>query len=533
MGNENNSSNAQNERINENDTKHATHISESVSDKLYNSIVRIEKEDDIGTGFFLKVNIKEKIKYFLFTCCHVLNQADIDSKKTISLFYGKKAEEKEILIKLDDTERFIICFPGEKDVTVIEILEKDGIPQNKYLMPDLNYKYGYEIYKDRKFILAGYPSDEIYQKERHIASGEIKDIIGFEFKHTLDTRSGSSGSPICLVNNIQVIGIHKAGEKRKPFNYGTFIGIIIDELERNYKEVMIEENNIEDNIEDYIEDNIEDNHNNYIMLLKDFSQKDNLAYQKKLLYFLKNQNKDNYLKALYELQTFDYRPYVEIKEKDIPKFLQNLKIYENVNQDYQKIIRNYKEVSGIWKFMHYILRGKNKLLFQKFIYFLAGFIKSLNIIEANIVNYNCELYYGTHINYDDLMGFKNNINEVICFKSFFSSSSDRWMAEKFCQVLKENKIGTLIIIKYEYNENCLPDCYDISDLSCYPDEKERLFKAFSFFKIIEVQIYEYNKKAEIVLNYIGKERDFEAKLEKYNNSNNIRYNNNRNMIEII
>ena len=129
------------------------------------------------------------------------------------------------------------------------------------------------------------------------------------------------------------------------------------------------------------------------------------------------------------------------------------------------------------------------------------------------------------------MDFKNNINEIICFKSFISSTDDRKLAKSFCRLNKN--FSTLIIIKYEYNENCLPDCYDISDLSCYPDEKERLFKAFSFFKIIEVQIYEYNKKAEIVLNYIGKERDFEAKLEKYNNSNNIRYNNNRNMIEII
>ena len=51
-----NTRNFSNETINEIDTKHATHISESASDTLYNSIVRIEKEDKIGTGFFFENN---------------------------------------------------------------------------------------------------------------------------------------------------------------------------------------------------------------------------------------------------------------------------------------------------------------------------------------------------------------------------------------------------------------------------------------------------------------------------------------------
>ena len=74
MGNENNQPSKSKNIIKESDTKHATHISESASDKLYNSIVRIEKGNELGTGFFMKVNIKNKIKYFLFTCYHVISQ---------------------------------------------------------------------------------------------------------------------------------------------------------------------------------------------------------------------------------------------------------------------------------------------------------------------------------------------------------------------------------------------------------------------------------------------------------------------------
>ena len=63
---------------------------------------------------------------------------------------------------------------------------------------------------------------------------KIKRVFNnFEFEHTLDTRKGSSGSPICLINNRCVIGIHKAGDKNTFINQGTFLGEIIDSLEND------------------------------------------------------------------------------------------------------------------------------------------------------------------------------------------------------------------------------------------------------------------------------------------------------------
>ena len=53
-------------------------------------------------------------------------------------------------------------------------------------MADLNYKYGYNTYRNRKLFLAGYPDDPMYQNERHISSGEIKSIKGFEFEHSIE-----------------------------------------------------------------------------------------------------------------------------------------------------------------------------------------------------------------------------------------------------------------------------------------------------------------------------------------------------------
>ena len=57
-----------------------------------------------------------------------------------------------------------------------------------------------------------------------------------EFEHSLDAIGGNSGSPICLANNLFVVGIHKQGDGKRPINYGTFLGYILDILEKEEKE---------------------------------------------------------------------------------------------------------------------------------------------------------------------------------------------------------------------------------------------------------------------------------------------------------
>ena len=141
----------------------------------------------------------------------------MDSKKSKLIYFGKINNESKIAFKLDESERFIKCFEKPIDTTIIEIIDKDEIPEDKYLLPDLNYKNenGYKNYIDKEFYLAGYPiKNNNYLVERHICSGEIKKIENdFEFKHSLDTEHGSSGFQICLIDNQNVIGIHKNGCK--------------------------------------------------------------------------------------------------------------------------------------------------------------------------------------------------------------------------------------------------------------------------------------------------------------------------------
>ena len=236
-------SESKNSRVNEADTKHASLIPESASDALYNSIVKIVMGNNLqGTGFFMKINIKGKQVNCLFTCNHVINEKNIEAEETFDIFYGKINQEINKKIKLNKKVRMIKTFEPPKDITLVEIIESDLIPDNKYLFPDYNYKNGFEYYKGKNFYMAGYPKSIEKNDERCICSGRINEINGFDFEHTLDSRSSSSGSPICLIDNKCVVGIHKQGDRYRPVNYGTFLGIILDNLQNNEAKNIIEEN---------------------------------------------------------------------------------------------------------------------------------------------------------------------------------------------------------------------------------------------------------------------------------------------------
>ena len=196
----------------ENDITGIPPVPEPISDALYNSIARIEFEKKHSTGFFMKLDIKEKRHNFFITCNHSITQENVDSKIDIKIYYGKANKEKNISIKLDKNERNIKCFE-KLDATLIEILEADKIDENKYLNPDLNYKNGYDQYKDSKIYSAGYPNEENFSGKRHTSAGKIEKIKDFEIYHNCCTKPGSSGSPLIDFKN-HVIGLHK-GYSRK------------------------------------------------------------------------------------------------------------------------------------------------------------------------------------------------------------------------------------------------------------------------------------------------------------------------------
>ncbi len=193
------------------------------------SICKIILSNGKGSGFLIKLYRGNDEFYCLMTNEHVITKEMVESKEKIEIFYNN--QKKRIEIELDKNERYIKDYIYlEIDVIIIEILKKDNINEDYFLLPDLDYIEGYEKYKNKIIYIPQYAKGELsYSK------GKIKEIKNYEFSHLASTKSGSSGSPIFIENSRYVMGIHKQGKKDKSKNYGNFIGIIIESLKKNLK----------------------------------------------------------------------------------------------------------------------------------------------------------------------------------------------------------------------------------------------------------------------------------------------------------
>ena len=89
----------------EDDTLLGDAIPEPLHNKLYNSIVKIVKFEQIATGFFMKIKLNGILKRFLLTCFHVISDKDIENEITIDIYYGPKDNESQKSIDLNKSKR--------------------------------------------------------------------------------------------------------------------------------------------------------------------------------------------------------------------------------------------------------------------------------------------------------------------------------------------------------------------------------------------------------------------------------------------
>ena len=208
------------------------------------STIQIKNEKKTGTnyssGFFIKFQKNNKPFYCIMTNDHCISQALIKKEKEIIILYENKT--KELKIKLNPKERLMKSFKDYKDfsldITIVQIIEKDQISDDYFLLPDLDYIDKYDFLVGEEIAIPQFPLGGDLQ----MSKGEIKGINyednKYEFIHSASTLTGSSGSPIILKGKESVIGIHKAGNDIKKENYGDFIGPIINiinTLKRNGK----------------------------------------------------------------------------------------------------------------------------------------------------------------------------------------------------------------------------------------------------------------------------------------------------------
>jgi len=258
-----------------------------ILNNIDNSICKIILDDGEGSGFFTKIKIKNDYIYCLMTNYHVINEETL-LKECIHIVINNKLK-KIILNKRKWKNKYIdyTCIEIGKDLDII-ILEIDESCYNN------NYKY--EDYNKKEILIASLND----KNKIEIPLGKIINNEGKnEFLHDCNTEYGFSGSPILLIENSKIIGVHCGYNKTKNKNIGIYMKDIINDISQNYIAPIIfnkindinKKNNINKNI-DLIQTNIinkliNNNLNKYdilegILVIKNdflFLSKDNLEIE--------------------------------------------------------------------------------------------------------------------------------------------------------------------------------------------------------------------------------------------------------------
>ena len=534
-------------------SKYSSSIPETSSNKIFKSIVKIELNNCIGTGFLIRIKTKLKLITFLLTCNHIIEQKHIDSNEIINIFFGNKNDECCSSILLDPNKRFIKCFKKPIDITIIQILLSDSIVSREYLIPDYNYKKGYDIYLEKNFYLAGYPMFKSnHRGERHICSGKIISIQNnYEFTHTLDTFGGSSGSPLCLINDQAVVGIHKKGNKLTGYNYGTFIGVILDYCSTQEIEDKDDNDNsfslpkLFEGLVEYGKIEIKQKINEFFVepmkqiVIRMFKFYNLEEYNKNISDFhniiskhYKNQNDENFDINIEKLINFLN------KEKIVIQFADNKKLDFN-NDLFLSQLMDLKNNNGknineeLLDNINNLLSTENEKILEKISYFIAKVMMELNSFPF-LEDKNCILEFEEFMNIDYLKQLQKSKDKIVFITSFvkvekkvntfFSSLFDKIDSfKKIVRKLFDFQYKIKILINYNYKENYIPTCFK------YLEDNNYIFLPFTFFKIVNIEINSNNNSGIISLDCIGRKEILE---NNDNLKNGLIYNNIENNIEI-
>ena len=219
-----NSKNIRNMRINEVNTSTSKMI--KVNKDLINvfhSLCKLKFQNIIGTGFLIKLNKENKDFFCLMTNEHIIKNEMIESNEKISILYNI-IENKHITINLNTSERFINS-NKDLDITIIEILPKDKINEDYFLLPYTGY---FNNLKNEKIFIPHFSNGQLSYSQ-----GNIKEIKENELTYNANILPDSSGSPIFLDYSKQVFGIHKHENSATNENCGTLLYPIIQSLKKD------------------------------------------------------------------------------------------------------------------------------------------------------------------------------------------------------------------------------------------------------------------------------------------------------------
>ena len=312
---------------------------EKIIEQMKKCVCKIHKKNGKeATGFFCKIPFPDNSHLIplLITNNHILDSNDIVVNSSIIISVNDEKEYKCIII-IDESRK--VFTSKELDVTFIEIKENEDKIYNFLELDEKineNSNILNEIYNQKSVYILN------YQEGNNILAsyGIISNINNNLIYHKCITKEGSSGSPILLLNNFKVIGIHRGYTHIFNFNNGIFIQRPIIEFLNNF-------NNIKKNNDD--------NNKNEIKKV-DFNN--NIYNEMNIFYEIKVENKIKIFgKNFVDNNRNNCKIIINNKERKICEYLN---INENMRKN-DKLKIKLKEIKTITD-MSYMFCGCSSLI---------------------------------------------------------------------------------------------------------------------------------------------------------------------------
>ena len=181
-------------------------------------VCKIIRKTLTGSGFFC--DVPEKNIKLLLTNNHILDEIYLEQGNKIA--YMISENEKEFFYEIDlEKDRYKLT-NKELDFTIIQILDEDNI-KNFLKVNDEKCEMNDEIfsYQYAGGVKLGFSFGNLLKNENYL------------LKYDVGTKRGSSGSPLLLMKNSKVIGLHCKGcytDGEEKVNFGIPIELIINSI---------------------------------------------------------------------------------------------------------------------------------------------------------------------------------------------------------------------------------------------------------------------------------------------------------------
>ena len=199
-------------------------------------------------------------------------------------------------------------------------------------------------------------------------------------------------------------------------------------------------------------------------------------------------------------------------------------------KDKKLIIKEYTK-NTFYKDLNRWLMNPNENYYDTIAYFISILMFSLNSFAKEKKMFCNEdkkiLYKGFNLEYSSLLQYEKAKGEIILFPIFISTIEDKKRIKGFFS-LNNSKFRTIMNITNNHKRNWISNVINIKSASLYK-EREFVFLPFSFFYLKDIRINIEEFTAEIDLETIGKTEILEYKFQ---NGNEIEYNQNENIIQI-